>query len=91
MAPSTGGVAATEQRRNGYRHRDFETRAGTLNVAIPKVREGNYFPEWVPQQGSERTLIEQTSRETARSSPPCRASLEACPRNPQAVGGDRRL
>ena len=26
--------------RNGYRHRDFDTRAGTLDVAIPKLRSG---------------------------------------------------
>jgi len=32
-------------RRNGYRHRDFDTRAGTLDVAIPKLRQGTYFPE----------------------------------------------
>jgi putative transposase len=34
-------------RRNGYRHRDFDTRAGTLDVAIPKLRQGSYFPEWL--------------------------------------------
>jgi transposase-like protein len=34
-------------RRNGYRHRDFDTRAGTLDVAIPKLRTGSYFPEWL--------------------------------------------
>ena len=34
-------------RRNGYRHRDFHTRAGTLEVAIPKLRQGFYFPEWL--------------------------------------------
>jgi putative transposase len=34
-------------RRNGYRHRDFDTRAGTLEVAIPKLRQGSYFPEWL--------------------------------------------
>src|SRR5690349_10411891 len=33
--------------RNGYRHRDFDTRAGTLDVAIPKLRTGSYFPEWL--------------------------------------------
>ncbi|MFC4905620.1 IS256 family transposase, partial [Kocuria oceani] len=33
--------------RNGYRHRDFDTRAGTLDVAIPKLRTGTYFPEWL--------------------------------------------
>jgi putative transposase len=34
-------------RRNGYRHRGFDTRAGTLDVAVPKLREGSYFPEWL--------------------------------------------
>src|SRR4051812_12537388 len=33
--------------RNGYRHRDFDTRAGTLDVAIPKLRSGTYFPDWL--------------------------------------------
>jgi transposase-like protein len=33
--------------RNGYRHRDFDTRAGTLDVAVPKLRQGSYFPEWL--------------------------------------------
>ena len=34
-------------RRNGYRHRDLDTRAGTIDVAIPKLREGTYFPDWL--------------------------------------------
>jgi putative transposase len=34
-------------RRNGYRHRDFDTRAGSIDVAIPKLRQGSYFPEWL--------------------------------------------
>ena len=34
-------------RRNGYRHRDFDTRAGTIDVAIPKLRQGSYFPDWL--------------------------------------------
>jgi len=33
--------------RNGYRHRDFDTRAGTIDVAIPKLRNGSYFPDWL--------------------------------------------
>ncbi|SFO37019.1 Transposase (or an inactivated derivative) [Pseudonocardia ammonioxydans] len=33
--------------RNGYRHRDFDTRAGTIDVAIPKLRGGSYFPDWL--------------------------------------------
>src|SRR6185436_13428782 len=34
-------------RRNGYRHRELDTRAGTIDVAIPKLREGSYFPDWL--------------------------------------------
>jgi transposase-like protein len=33
--------------RNGYRHRDLDTRVGTMDVAIPKLRTGSYFPEWL--------------------------------------------
>src|SRR5688500_983241 len=33
--------------RNGYRIREFDTRAGTLEVAIPKLRAGSYFPDWL--------------------------------------------
>ena len=37
------GVASPDRTnsRNGYRHRDFDTRAGTLDVAIPKLRSGS--------------------------------------------------
>ena len=43
------GVASPERvnSRNGYRHRDLDTRAGTIDVAIPKLRQGSYFPEWL--------------------------------------------
>ncbi|MCP2287025.1 Transposase, Mutator family, partial [Promicromonospora umidemergens] len=33
--------------RNGYRHRDLDTRVGTLDVAVPKLRTGTYFPDWL--------------------------------------------
>lgn len=33
--------------RNGYRHRDLDTRVGTIDVAIPKLRQGSHFPEWL--------------------------------------------
>lgn len=41
--PSPGRTA----QRNGYRHRDLDTRMGTVDVAIPKLRKGIYFPEWL--------------------------------------------
>jgi transposase-like protein len=43
------GVASPERvnSRNGYRHRELDTRVGTLEVAIPKLRTGSYFPEWL--------------------------------------------
>lgn len=31
--------------RNGHRHRDFDTRTGTIYVGIPKLRHGSYFPD----------------------------------------------
>ena len=34
-------------RRNGYRQRTFDTRAGTIELAIPKLRTGSYFPDWL--------------------------------------------
>src|SRR5215212_1902007 len=34
-------------RRNGYRDREWDTRAGTIDVAIPKLRSGSYFPDWL--------------------------------------------
>ena len=33
--------------RNGYRHRDLDTRVGTIDVAVPKLRQGTYFPQWL--------------------------------------------
>jgi putative transposase len=43
------GVASPDRvnSRNGHRHRDFDTRAGTLDVAIPKLRSGSYFLDWL--------------------------------------------
>jgi putative transposase len=45
--------------RNGYRSRDFDTRAGTIELAIPKLRAGSYFPDWLvePRRRAERALV----------------------------------
>lgn len=44
--------------RNGYRDRRWDTRAGTIDLRIPKVRQGTYYPEWLlePRRRSERAL-----------------------------------
>ncbi|MGP5498088.1 IS256 family transposase [Corynebacterium flavescens] len=42
-------------RRNGYRHRDLDTRVGTVDVAVPKLRQGSYFPDWLLEH---RTRVE---------------------------------
>ncbi|MGC5335113.1 IS256 family transposase [Micromonospora sp. DT62] len=33
--------------RNGYRAREWDTRAGTIDLAVPKLRHGSYFPDWL--------------------------------------------
>jgi putative transposase len=33
--------------RNGYRARDWDTRVGSIELALPKLRTGSYFPEWL--------------------------------------------
>lgn len=33
--------------RNGYRHRPLDTRVGTIDVAVPKLRAGSFFPDWL--------------------------------------------
>ena len=43
--------------RNGYRPRRWETRAGTVDVQIPKLRKGTYFPEFLePRRASEKAM-----------------------------------
>src|SRR3712207_7045569 len=59
--------------RNGYRHRDFDTRAGTLDVAIPKLRQGSYFPEWLLER---RRSEEHTSELQSRQYLVCPLMLE---------------
>jgi transposase-like protein len=57
--------ARSEERtstRNGYRHRDWDTRAGTIDVAVPKLRSGSYFPDWL--------LTHRRRAEAASSRPP---------------------
>jgi transposase-like protein len=45
--------------RNGYRKRPFDTRVGTLELAIPRLRRGSYLPKWLlePRRRAERALV----------------------------------
>ena len=45
--------------RNGYRQRSFDTRVGTIELAIPKLRRGSYFPDWLldPRRRAEKALV----------------------------------
>ena len=58
--------------RNGYRHRDLDTRVGTLDVAVPKLRTGSLYPDW---------LLERRKRaERALTSVVATCSHSACSR-----------
>jgi putative transposase len=44
--------------RNGYRARPWDTRVGTLELQIPKLRTGSYFPSWLePRRRAEQALV----------------------------------
>jgi putative transposase len=45
--------------RNGYRSRDWDTRAGTIDLSVPKLRAGSYFPGWMlePRRRAERAMV----------------------------------
>lgn len=49
-------------KRNGYRPRECDTRAGTDELAIPKLREGGYFPGWLLERQAESALIRPVPR-----------------------------
>jgi transposase-like protein len=55
------GERAPEERlthRNGYRPRPWQTRAGEIELAIPKLRRGSYFPSFLePRRRSEQALV----------------------------------
>jgi transposase-like protein len=45
--------------RNGYRERRWDSRAGTIELAIPKLRTGSYFPDWLltPRRRAEQAMM----------------------------------
>ncbi len=45
--------------RNGYRERAWDTRVGTVELQIPKLRQGSYFPDWLlqPRRRAEQAFV----------------------------------
>jgi transposase-like protein len=56
-----GRYERTDERstqRNGYRPRSWDTRVGSLDLQIPKLRTGSYFPNWLePRRRAEQALV----------------------------------
>ena len=50
---------ARQNTRNGYRTRPWDTRVGSIDLAVPKLRRGSYFPEWLlePRRRAERAMV----------------------------------
>ena len=59
----TGAPAGTRSpdrlnHRNGYRNRNWDTRAGRIELAVPKLRKGSYFPSFLePRRTAEKALV----------------------------------
>jgi len=49
--------------RNGYRERRWDTRVGTIDLSIPRLRKGSYFPDWLlsPRRRSEQVFVQVIS------------------------------
>ena len=57
--------------RNGYRSRDWDTRVGTMELRIPKIREGSYFPSLLePRRRSEQALLSVVQQAYVEGCPP---------------------
>jgi len=57
-APLGARSEARLAQRNGYRERDWDTRAGHIELQIPKLRKGSYFPSFLePRRTAEKALV----------------------------------
>ena len=57
-APKGARPPERAMHRNGYRERGWETRAGRIDLAIPKLRRGSYLPSFLePRRTAEKALV----------------------------------
>src|SRR5438067_1928828 len=58
-------------RRNGYRERDWDTRVGSIELALPRLREGSYFPDWLlqPRRRAEQAFVSMIADASSPASP----------------------
>ena len=61
--------------RNGYRPREWTTRVGSIELAIPKLRQGSYFPSFLePRRRAEQAWSRSSKRPTSTGCPPARST-----------------
>lgn len=59
--------SARANHRKGYRPRAWETRAGRVDLKIPKLRKGSYFPEFLePRRAAEKAMAAVIQGEASR-------------------------
>ena len=62
LCGAAAGERSEEQtnHRNGYRDRRWETRAGSIPLRIPKLRQGSYFPGFLkPRRAAEKAMTQR--------------------------------